>query len=117
MPKQYYSFDEYSVDESDDDHYSYVSDKSEKTYTPQCRCNKCHKLKRDEPPKYRHKCGKCEPPKYRHKCGKCEPPKDRYKCGKCEKYNKHSKRSDKRSSKSDCSTEEKCIIIKIRPCK
>ena len=105
MPKQYYSFDEYSVDESDDDHYSYVSDKSEKTYTPQCRCNKCHKLKR------------YEPPKYRHKCGKCEPPKDRYKCGKCEKYNKHSKRSDKRSSKSDCSTEEKCIIIKIRQCK
>ena len=48
MPKQYYSFDEYSIDDSDDDRYSYVSDKSEKVYTS-CRCRKCNKPKKCKP--------------------------------------------------------------------
>lgn len=93
MPKQYYSFDEYSVDESDDDRYSYTSDKSD---TRPCRCNKCHKIKR------------CE------KKPKC------YKCGtsRCDKYDKHYKdKSTKSKSSNCCTSEEKCIIIKIRPCK
>lgn len=93
MPKHYYSFDEYSVDDSDDDRYSYVSEKSEKTYASPCRCNKCHKIK------------------------KCDPPKDCYKCGKNNKHKKRSKSPGKCRSKKCCTDEEKCIIIKIRPCK
>ena len=84
MPKQYYSFDEYSIGDSDDDRYSYGSEKSEKVYSS-CRCHKCNKPKKCKPVK---ECYSCRP---RDKCHK--------KSSKC--YN----------------SEEKCIIIKIRPCK
>jgi len=90
MPKQYYSFDEYSIEDSDDDRYSYVSEKSEKTYSSPCRCRRCNKPK------------------------KCKPVKECYKCGNQDKCQK--KRSKCKSSKC-YNTEEKCIIIKIRPCK
>ena len=89
MPKQYYSFDEYSIDDSDEDQYSYVSEKNEKVYTS-CRCRKCNKPK------------KCKPVK---ECYSCRP---RDKC--------HKKSSKCKSSKC-YNNEEKCIIIKIRPCK
>ena len=90
MPKQYYSFDEYSIEDSDDDRYSYVSEKSEKAYSSPCRCRKCNKPK------------------------KCKPVKECYKCGKQDKCQK---KSSKCKSSKCYNTEEKCIIIKIRPCK
>ena len=65
MPKQYYSLDEYSIDDSDDDRYSYVSEKSEKTYSSPCRCRKCNKPK------------------------KCKPVKECYTCGNQDKYQKN----------------------------
>jgi len=89
MPKQYYSFDEYSIDDSDDDRYSYVSDKSEKVYTS-CRCHKCNKPK------------------------KCKPVKE---CYSCRPRDKDHKKSSKCKSSKCYNNEEKCIIIKIRPCK
>ena len=102
MPKQYYSLDEYSIEDSDDDRYSYVSEKSEKTYSSPCRCRKCNKPKKCKPVKECYKCGNQD--KYQKKTSKC-------KSSKC--YNTE----DKCKSSKCYNTEEKCIIIKIRPCK
>lgn len=88
MPK-YYSYDEYSINDSDDDRYSYVSEKSEKAYAS-CRCCKCNKPKRYKPLK---------------ECYYCRP------------HDKCQKKSSKCKSSKCCNSEEKCIIIKIKPCK
>ena len=49
MPK-YYLNEDYSNYDSDDDRYSYVSEKSEKAYAS-CRCHKCNKPKKCKPVK------------------------------------------------------------------